>query len=244
MTYCICFVNLQNTFVYYSTGVCCNVLCFFIYFIIGFNIFFNHYINYVFFVGKNWECLHNIILLYMDSYFEQEGWQKLWVFTKHISTPNRFHILRRKDGKNGKYLLNIFLLHINFIFWAGRMAKKTANVSQHISTPCEFHIFVQDGWKKRRMQMRMGMRIHNIFLLHMKFIFWTGRVAKAANVYTTYFCSTWISYFEQEGRQERWMFTQHVSTPHEFHILYRKGGKNSECYTTYFYFTWISYFEQ
>ena len=124
MTYCICFVNLQNTIVYYSTGVCCNVLCFFIYFIIGFNIFFNHYINYVFFVGKNWECLHNIILLYMDSYFEQEGWQKLWVFTKHISTPHRFHILSRKDGKNGKYLLNIFLLHINFIFWAGMMSKK------------------------------------------------------------------------------------------------------------------------
>ena len=42
--------------------------------------------------GKNGECLHNIILLHMNSYFEQEGWQKRRMFTKHISTTHRFDI--------------------------------------------------------------------------------------------------------------------------------------------------------
>ena len=66
--------------------------------------------------GKNGECLHNMILHHMDSYFEQEGWQKWRMFTKHISIPHRFYILSKKDGKNGKCLHNIFLLHMNLIF--------------------------------------------------------------------------------------------------------------------------------
>ena len=184
------------------------------------------------------------------------------MFTPHYSTPHRNHILSRKGGKNGKCLHNIFLLHLDFIFWTGRMAKtanayktcllhmdfifwrgrlaKTANIN---STPHGFHtlsrkdgnsgeslqnifllhmdLIIWTGWQKRRMFTQH-------FLLYMNFICGTGRVAKTANAYTTYFYSVWISYFEQEGWQKRRMFRQDISIPHEFHILNRKGGKDGK----------------
>ena len=66
------FVNQHNTILYYSTGVCCKVMFFFniFYYLIWCSIyFFIHFINYVFFVGKNCECLHNIILLHLNFIF-------------------------------------------------------------------------------------------------------------------------------------------------------------------------------
>ena len=49
------------------------------------------------------------------------------MLTQHNPTTHKFHILSRKDGKNGKCLGYIFLLNINFIFREVRMSK-TANV--------------------------------------------------------------------------------------------------------------------
>ena len=66
------FVHLQYTIVYYSTGVCCDVLFLFnkFYYLLWYSIyFFIHYINYLLFVGKNCECLHNIILLHLNFIF-------------------------------------------------------------------------------------------------------------------------------------------------------------------------------
>ena len=100
--------------------------------------------------------------------------------------------------------------------------QKRRMLTQHVSTPHEFHILNRKGGKN-------GKCLHNTFLFHMNFIFWAGRGSKTANVYRTHFYSAWISYFEQEGWQIQQMFTQHISTPHEFHILNMKGGKYGKC---------------
>ena len=85
------------------------------------------------------------------------------MLTKHISTPHGFHILSRKDGKNGKYLQNIFQLHTQFIFEQEGWQKRQ-KFTQHNSTQHEFHILNRKDGKN-------GKVLHNIILLHMNFIF-------------------------------------------------------------------------
>ena len=125
------FVNLLVTIVLFLdtlvnlhfTGLCCIALGIFY-------TIFMYYDNLYCFTSLNYCYIWFIMKFYTTSISvsEQEGWQKRRMLTQHNSATHKFHILSRKDGKNGECWHNIILLLMNFIFWAGMM-EKTANVN-------------------------------------------------------------------------------------------------------------------